>query len=204
MALDTRARRHPRLGLAGAVWLLCLAACAHTHGGASAPLALSPVPGGRDARATALAATGHGLYRALSAGRLDALVVDELDLRALVDGASATRFAARRRTLALRLGIQPEAFTPFRQAEYAGVCVQGARAREGGGVLGLLGPTWTADRILVVGRRPGGRRLAAWLEGVFVFTNGGFVALDLNRVEAPRWEHSDLELANCDLEVGIH
>ena len=50
---------------------------------------------------------------------------------------------------------------------------------------------------------PTGRRVAAWVEGVFIQTDGGFVAIDLHRVEDPRCEHTDLEIAPCDMEAGI-
>ena len=54
-----------------------------------------------------------------------------------------------------------------------------------------------------ISARLGGRRVASWVEGAFVYTREGFRALDLTRVEVPRWEHADLELAACDMEVGI-
>jgi hypothetical protein len=60
---------------------------------------------------------------------------------------------------------------------------------------------WTIERVLVIGIRPGGRRIAAWIEGTFVYTDAGIGALDLERVEQPRWEHSDLELAPCDFAI---
>ncbi len=34
-----------------------------------------------------------------------------------------------------------------------------------------------------------------------MFSDAGFGALDLERVETPRWEHSDLELAPCDMAI---
>jgi hypothetical protein len=68
-------------------------------------------------------------------------------------------------------------------------------------VLGLQADGWIFDRFLLIGRRPSGRRIAAWVEGVFVYTDAGFTALDLERVEEPRWEHSDLEIAPCDLSI---
>jgi len=188
--------------------LLCLglAACA----GASQNRATTEVgrglamPADPGARSQALRESGQRFYAALSRGEPEDTVLDALALRRVVDSTAATRYSAQRAGLGLRLGVRPAEFEAFRSAEFAGVCVQGARQRAAGGVLGLLQPTWTFDRVLVVGRRPGGQRVAAWLEGVFAFTDQGFYALDLSRAEAPRWEHSDLELASCDVEVGLH
>ena len=89
----------------------------------------------------------------------------------------------------------------FRETRYVSVCAQGSEPAHQGGALGLRRPTWTLQRILVVGRRDGGQRLAAWVEADFAYGPEGFEALDLRRVEAPRWEHSDLEIATCDLRV---
>jgi hypothetical protein len=148
--------------------------------------------------------SGERFYAALSRGRPLLTLLDELGLRRVVDDPSATRYSARRAGLNLRLGVRPADFESFRSAEFLGICAQGARERPAGGVLGLREPTWTLERVLVVGRRPSGRRIAAWLEGIFVLTDQGLYALDLSRAEAPRWEHSDLELASCDVEVGVH
>ena len=86
-------------------------------------------------------------------------------------------------------------------AEYAGICLQGAREAPADGPLGLEMPGWVFDRFLLIGLRVPGQRLATWLEGVFLYTDAGFFALDLERVEEPRWEHSDLEIAPCDLSI---
>ena len=59
-------------------------------------------------------------------------------------------------------------------------------------------------REVALGGRVGLRcGVAAWVEGVFVYSNAGFKAIDLQRVEAPRWEHADLEIATCDMQAGL-
>jgi hypothetical protein len=47
----------------------------------------------------------------------------------------------------------------------------------------------------------GGGALAGWVEGQFLHTDAGFGALRLDRVEAPRRDHADLELAICELRA---
>lgn len=136
------------------------------------------------------------------AGRPTDLLYGDGDLEVLLADDAMARVAARRLALPDRLGIEPVRLShPLESAEYAGICLQGARAEPPGGPLRLLSEAWVVDRVLVIGRRPTGRRIAAWLEGVFVYSDTGFAAIDLERVEEPRWEHSDLEIAPCDLSI---
>lgn len=158
-------------------------------------------PAERAARDRAMDELGRRAWSALAAGAPERLLFDDLDLRSLLDTAAATRLSARRATLSQRIGETTDFTTLLSSAEYAGICLQGARAEPPGGVLGLRNEAWIFDRALVIGRRPSGRRIASWIEGTFVLTDAGFGALDLERVETPRWEHSDLELAPCDLAV---
>ena len=153
------------------------------------------------ARRAAVERLGERTYAALRDGRPESLVYDDIDLRVLLEPTGATRYAARRQGLAERIGPTEDAANLLRAAEYAGVCVQGARAESAGGVLGLREDGWVFDRVLIIGRQASGQRVAAWIEGTFVYTDRGFGALDLERVEQPRWEHSDLELAPCDLSI---
>ena len=98
-------------------------------------------------------------------------------------------------------------YQSMREARYGGVCLQDARVERSGPPFGLRESGWVFDRALVVGvtsEGPEGRRVAAWVEGTFVYTTEGFGAISIVRVERPRWEHSDLELAPCDMEVGVH
>ncbi len=181
-----------------------LAACALPScggGAATRPTTVRPTPTDREVRDRAIAAFGERAWSAMLAGAPERLLYDDLDLRVLLDASVATRLSARRLTLGQR--VSPSSDTPalLESAEYAGICLQGARDEPAGGVLGLRGEGWVFDRALVIGTRPGGRRIAAWIEGTFLFTDAGIGALDLERVEEPRWEHSDLELAPCDLAV---
>jgi hypothetical protein len=183
--------------------LVLIAGC-----GAAVPVAVAPrpttalgPPQDRDARDRAMDELGRRAWDALSEGTPERLLYDDLDLRVLLDTAGATRVSARRMTLRQRLGDTGDFRTLLANAEYAGICLQGAREEPAGGVLGLRSDGWIFDRALVIGRRPEGRRIASWLEGTFVYSDAGFHALDLERVERPRWEHSDLELAPCDLAI---
>ena len=90
----------------------------------------------------------------------------------------------------------------FREARYLGFCAQGAREEAPGQALGLPRPGWVLERILVVASVRG-TRSAAWLEGSFVYTERGWRALSVRRVEPPRPRHSNLELAPCDVESGL-
>lgn len=184
--------------MARLAWVaLCLVACGGGGAPLSRPTTALAAPDAREDRNAAIDAFGQRAWGALVSRAPSRLLYDELDLRELLDAAGATRFSARRGS-SVRIGGGVVALD---SARYAGICLQGAREEPANGVLGLRSRGWVFDRALVIGTRPGGRRVAAWLEGVFVFTDAGFGALDLERVEEPRWEHSDLELAPCDLAV---
>lgn len=180
-----------------------LAACG---GGAAVP-ALHPnhpaeLPAAAADRREIVDALGHRAWDAMVAGDPSRLLYADRDLEVLVQGGAVTRFAARRLAHAAELTEDPERFRgPLASARYSGVCLQGARPEPANGPLGLLADGWVFDRMLVIGTRETGRRVAAWLEGVFVYSDAGFAALDLERVEEPRWEHSDLEIAPCDLSI---
>ncbi|MGF1465682.1 MAG: hypothetical protein ACFCGT_06080 [Sandaracinaceae bacterium] len=181
---------------------LALAACGARRSPRGLIEATTPVPlpeAHRD-RQEAADRFGRALFEALRSGDPKPLLYDDLALRLLLEPSAATRFSALRLGLALRLDLEPSP-TPWRRTTYAGVCLQGVRTEPEGTVLGLRADGWVAERALVIGRRPGGRRVAAWVEGTFVYSDAGFGAVDLERVEAPRWEHTDLEIAVCDLRV---
>jgi hypothetical protein len=169
----------------------------------SEPTVPVEVPQAKAARDRALARVGRRLFDALRRGAPERLLFDDGVLRRLLEPDAATRVAAYRLGRGARLDYRPAAFGGLRQSEYAGVCLQGARVEPSGTPLGLRKPGWVFDRALVAATTGSGRRLGAWVEGTFVYTNAGFGAIDLGRVEEPRWEHSDLELAPCDMEVGL-
>lgn len=193
----------PRL----AVLLLgLLVACGGTGGGTrpepAMPETAMPVPDEREARHRALDRLGRRIYRALAAGDVESLLLDDLAVRRLLAPEAATRASALRTGLRGRLAMRAQAFRVLETATYEGICVQGSRLEPAGSPVGLREPGWVLDRVLVAGEKPGGSRVALWVEGSFLYTNAGFGAISLDRVEEPRWEHSDLDLAPCDMEAG--
>lgn len=184
-----------------ALALTLLTACGATPA-PTGPTTPVGIPDTVDARNLAIDQLGHRAWAAMSAGDPRALLYADTDLDVLLDSGATARVAARRLALDERLAIDPAALrSPLATAEYAGICLQGARAVPAGGPIGLVADGWVFDRLLIIGRRPTGRRVAAWIEGIFVYSDAGFGAIDLERVEEPRWEHSDLEIAPCDLSI---
>lgn len=156
------------------------------------------MPDGAEARDAALASLGRSAFAALAAGDPQALLAPEAFLDAALTEASARRLRMLRQR---PLAASPEQFRPFEETRYVGMCAEGSEPARQGGALGLRAPAWTLQRVLIVGERGDGRRLAAWVEADFAYGPERFVALVLRRVEAPRWEHSDLEIGSCDLRV---
>jgi hypothetical protein len=190
-------------GLALVALALVAVAWASGCGGSGVPRPTTALaaPDSASARRATIDALGRRAWDAMAAGAPQRLLLDDLDLRTVLDSAGATRLSARRLSVVQRIGETDELSRLLAGASYAGVCLQGARDEAEGGVTGLRSPGWVFDRILVIGRRGTGRRIAAWLEGLFLYTDAGFFAVDLERVERPRWEHSDLEIAPCDLSI---
>lgn len=160
-------------------------------------------PEERAERDGAIAHTGRRMYRLLRTAHPERLLLDDEELALLLEPNAASQARALRPGVMHRLSVESARFRALENAEFSGICLQGAREEAAGGRLGLLEPAWVFSRALVVGTQPGGRRLASWVEGAFVYTNDGFQAIALTRVEPPRWEHSDLELTTCDMEVGL-
>ncbi|MDQ3037815.1 MAG: hypothetical protein M3Y87_35805 [Myxococcota bacterium] len=186
--------------------LACLSVSGTACGGSRARSATTPLPMPADvaSRHAAMDAFGRRLHAALAAGRpIDVLLGDD-ELRVLLAGSAATRVAAHRAAIGMRVGDDTARLTlALEGTEYLGVCLQDARDEPDGATLGLRAPGWVFGRVLVAARRPGGHRIALWIDGVFVFTDAGFGALDLERIEAPRPRHSDLELAPCDMATNL-
>lgn len=82
-----------------------------------------------------------------------------------------------------------------------GWCARGVRVAEPGGAEGFRHRTLYVERVLIVGTESSGR-WAAWVEGL-VLTGAGWRMLPWvtfeDAVEAPRREHTDLGLWDCDL-----
>lgn len=162
-----------------------------------------PVPRARHARARALDRAGARIFQALQHARPTTLLLDDRALTALLSPEAASRASALRLTTESRITAVLPMLGQLRGFRYLGICVQNSRLERGGSVLGLARPAWVFDRALVAGADGAGGRIASWVEGIFVFTDVGFQAVDLEGVEAPRPDHSDLELAPCDMEVGL-
>ncbi|AKF05404.1 hypothetical protein [Sandaracinus amylolyticus] len=192
----------PRAALA---LVLLVAACSGPGAAAPArPTTPLVMPTEIAARHAAMDAFGARLFAALAAGRPADVMLGDDELRVLLESDAATRIGAHRATVAMRLGADVGRVPlGLDGSHYLGVCLQDARDEPADGPLGLRADGWTFRRVLVAAERPGGRRVALWVDGLFVFTDAGFGALDLERVESPRPEHSDLEIAPCDMATRL-
>lgn len=194
-------RTSAALAILGCVWAGCAGSGTPPPEEPARPTGVRPAPEGFDARRAAIDELGRRVWDALAAGEPRRLLYDEVDLRTLLEGDAATRVTVRRGQIDERIGETSDFVSLMEHAEYAGICLQGAREVSPGGPLGLRSEGWVVDRVLIIGRRPSGQRIASWLEGVWLYSDQGFAAADLERVERPRWEHSDLEIAPCDLSI---
>lgn len=184
--------------------LLALIVCGGC-GAAPAPLTSSPLPELAEDRDELVLALGAALWDALVAGEPWRLLLGDDELFALLLPEEATRFAVRRNDVGTRLRDAASRVPgALAGATFLGVCAQDSRDEPGGGTVGLRRTAWVVSRALVAGRIAGGtRRIALWVDGTFVATSRGFRAIDLERIEAPRWEHSDLEILACDVSEGL-
>jgi hypothetical protein len=173
-------------------------------GPAVLPLRAELVPSTAPARDTALRSFGGALFAALREGSPETILFDDLALRSLLDGAGSSRATAMRQTAGPSLRAETHALTlALRGTSYVGICVQRSSAEPAGGALGLSTDAWVVERVLVVAQHPRAGRIAGWVEGTFVFTSRGFGAVAIDSVEAPRVNHSDLELASCEMASGL-
>lgn len=185
------------------VLLLASARCAATP----PPAAIHPAPLPDDARAQelALGQIGRQLYRALGEGVPERLLVDASELKSMLDTDGAMRVLELRRRGSAPGIAAKEMRAAFSGTSYDGVCFDRARREAAGTTLGLLHEAFVFERALIVGKQVGGTTLAAWMEGLFMSTGTGdlAVALVLSRVEAPRRDHPDLGLLQCDFKDGL-
>jgi len=180
-----------------------LAACASAQTETHAPTTAQPLPQPAAGAEQSLDAFGKKLYAALAQGHPEAVMIDDAALHAVLLPDAARRFASvRLATGGSGLRLAADARALLQSATYAGLCVQQGRAEPSGGPIGLRAPGFVFERALVIGREPGGGALASWVEGEFLNTDAGFGALSLERVEPPRRDHADLELAECEMRVG--
>jgi hypothetical protein len=190
MPLKRYCRALPALSL---VIVSMLAACASSP----PPPAPRELPSDARQRNRMLATFGERLYRALASGHFEHVIADDRARDALLRPE-----VARRSSRSLAAGPYDSAAGErelWAAARYAGLCVQSGRTELPAGVVGLSRTGFVFERGLLIGREAGGGELAGWVEGVFVLTEQGFVALEIERVETPRRDHSDLELAECEL-----
>jgi hypothetical protein len=176
--------------------------CASAAGGAST--VARPLPQDQANVERTLDAFGRKLYDALSRGRAEGVTLDDSGLRALLHREAAEQAIALRQTATSLRRVTPDERALFGSARYAGICVQQGRAEPGGGPVGLRSAGFLFERALVVGQEPGGGAIASWVEGHFLNTSAGFIALAIERVEPPRRDHADLELAVCELRAGAY
>lgn len=142
-------------------------------------------------------------FQVLQDGAPTDLVFDDVTLRRLLHSVAATRASAQRNGMFSASDGRVRGFELWRGARFGGACFQGLRDEAVGTLFGLAEPGWVFERVLLVGQEPTGR-IAVWLEGEFVLTDAGFGAIVIQAVETPRRNHSDLELAVCDVDLGVH
>jgi hypothetical protein len=154
------------------------------------------------ARRESLDQLARALFTAIQAEAPQQALAAPAELDELLPIQTRSRIEQERRRSGRQLSSLPGRPAVWSSASYAGFCAQGARQEPAGGSLGLMEAAWLLDRVLVVADL-GNARSASWVEGRFLFTDQGWRALTLSRVEAPRAGHSDLDLAPCDVEQGI-
>ncbi len=183
--------------------LLAWLAASCAEGLPRGPTTAQPMPGSNETQRGAADALGRALLGALQQADVERVLVADDTLRVLLEADAATRFSARRAGLGVRLGASDRVAADLTGASYLGVCLVDAADQPRHGPEGLRAPGWVVRRVLLAARRPDGGRVGLWVEGLFLWTDGGFFALELERVEAPRWEHSDLELTACDVATSL-
>lgn len=170
---------------------------------AQEPLALRRpprTPGAAEAAFHDFAARAFELVRA---GQAERLWLTDLELHELLEPSAASRASQLHAVGSLNLRDASERATRvLAGATFRAACAQSVYEEPAGGRLGLREPAWVMERVLLVGVDPSFGPAAGWLEGRFVFTSRGFVAIDLGRLEPPRPQHSDLELASCEISTG--
>lgn len=170
---------------------------------ATRPQLAQVAPASERERVAALRAFAERAFRTLQTRYPSELVFDDITLRKLLNPVSAGRAGTQRNGMQRYAGVTPVGFELLRDTTFAGACFQALRDEPAGSLTGLVRPGWMFDRVLLVGGEPTGR-VALWLEGEFLWTDTGFGAIAIDRAETPRRGHSDLELAVCDVDLGVH
>jgi len=185
--------------------MLCLSvAFVAGCGGSRAPIAPLAMPLDSDTRRSSLGELGRTLFEGLRDGTPNNCFASASELEALIVPEVRFRLERERAESLERVSAARVFRRDWAQARFVGFCAQGAREELAQQSLGLVSGGWVLERILVVADLGEGRpRSAAWLEGGFVYTAQGWKALNIRRIEAPRVQHADLELAPCDVESGL-
>jgi hypothetical protein len=185
------------------VLLVLLAGCATSP--PPAAIHAAPLPQDARLRQLALGQIGRQLYSALGDGEPERLMLDASELKSIFDTDGALRILQLRERGSAPGFAAAEQRAAFGGTSYGGVCFDRARIEPSGATLGLLHRAFVFERALVVGKQADGTALAAWMEGLFMATGSGdlAVALVLSRVEAPRRDHPDLGLLQCDFIDGL-
>ena len=187
-----RSVRVPRGGWLPLLW--AVGWCLGCGGG------IRELPDTFEARERDLGAFGTALHGYLQGRRPARLWLEETEVRRWLAPRLANVVLARRAgagTVRQR-GLGGASWQGTR---FSGLCVQGLRRVEPGGVVPVRRPAWVFERGLLQAERRDGARLGAWVEGIFLWTPRGWRLVDLGSVEAPRWEHADLDMARCDARV---
>jgi hypothetical protein len=179
-----------------AVLTCLLAGCAHR-----APPRLRTPPNDHVAWRSSLNTFAARLFGALRDSQLEPVLVSYADLDAFLTPSARIRVEHERSGHRPSL-LEAAASRAWARASYVGFCIQGAHSEPAKHSYGLLADAWIVDRVLVVARR-GRSRTASWVEGTFLYTDQGWKALSVSRIEPPRSHHTDLEVAPCDVEYGI-
>ena len=176
--------------------LLLAGACASMPPAAASARQPRPLP--ESGAEPALDALGERLFAALASGHWDGVLFDRASLADILDPAAVTRATLAHRTVQL----SEEQRRLWGAARYSAICVQQGRLEPAAGPAGLRSPGFLFERALLIGREPGGGAMAGWVEGRFLNTDAGFGAVTVERVETPRRDHADLELAVCELRAS--
>jgi hypothetical protein len=186
----------PRAPLSLLLYLWLLPACA-----TAPPLSPAAMPHEAALRRDSLSDLGKRLFEALRAGTIDQCVATPLELDQLIEPQARMHVDRERRAHG---SFATSSVFPrdWAAASYAGFCAQGAREEPAHAALGLTQRGWVLERILVVASL-GTTRSASWLTGRFVYSEAGWKLLSLSQIEQPRRQHSDLDLAPCDVEAGL-
>jgi hypothetical protein len=160
-------------------------------------------PASQLAREHALREFAERAFRVVQTRAPVTLIFDESGLARLLNPVAAGRATLLRGAMTPDSGVPPVPFEALRGSRFSGACFQGLREEPAGTVMGLMEPGWVFERVLLVGQEATGR-IATWLEGEFLWTDAGFGALSVLSVEDPRRGHADLELAVCDVDLGVH